>query len=714
MIEILAPAGDYDTLKAAVCAGADAVYVGGERFGARAYAKNFSRDELLSAIDYVHLHGRKLYLTVNTLVKEREFAELYEYLLPFYRQGLDAVIVQDLGVMDYVMRQFPGLPVHASTQMTITNVIAAKYLESLGVSRIVPARELSLAEIQEISGGTGLEVECFVHGALCYCYSGQCLLSSMIGGRSGNRGQCAQPCRLSYAVENQKAKDILSLKDLCTIQFLPDLIESGIHSFKIEGRMKQPEYVAAVAGMYRKYTDLYFSAGREGFRVSEEDVRELERVYQRRGYCGGYYYKHNGSGMLSLERPKQEPHDSERPEMKIQEKINGKFMLSSGKHVTLYLRYQEAGAEITGPVAEEAAKQPLTKERIEKQLRKTGNTPFVFENLEIHTQGNVFIPIQAVNELRRRGLEMLEERILQSFRRESPGKLSESEENRSEDVSQDFQTEPMRITVLAETMEQLEVAASYPEIARIYVEDSLWGCRESRKRLEQILLKLEDAGREVYFAMARIFRREARDFYDRHFHEFAGNFDGVLVRNLESFLYVREKNAALPVVTDSSIYQWNRRAKSFWKKFPPRSMTAPVELNKWELGELGVRDMELIVYGHLPVMISAGCVRKNLGKCERKQGFLSMSDRQHKKNIVKNECLYCYNVIYNSAPLSLADQYQELRKLGCKTVRLQFSIENREKAGEILNLYLSAYSKEKECLMPKGTFTRGHFKRGVK
>lgn len=249
MIEILAPAGDYETLKAAVCAGADAVYAGGERFGARAYAKNFSREELLSAIDYVHLHGRKLYLTVNTLVKEREFAELYEYLLPFYRQGLDAVIVQDLGVMDYVMRQFPGLPIHASTQMTITNVIAAKYLESLGVSRIVPARELALAEIQEISGGTGLEVECFVHGALCYCYSGQCLLSSMIGGRSGNRGQCAQPCRLSYTVEHQKAKDILSLKDLCTIQFLPDLIESGIHSFKIEGRMKQPEYVAAVVGL---------------------------------------------------------------------------------------------------------------------------------------------------------------------------------------------------------------------------------------------------------------------------------------------------------------------------------------------------------------------------------------------------------------------------------------------------------------------------------
>lgn len=305
-IEILAPAGDYETLKAAVCAGADAVYAGGERFGARAYAVNFNRDELLSAIDYVHLHGRKLYLTVNTLVKEREFADLYEYLLPFYQQGLDAVIVQDMGVMDYVMKQFPGLSVHASTQMTITNVISAKYLESLGVTRIVPARELSLAEIQEISGNTGLEVECFVHGALCYCYSGQCLLSSMIGGRSGNRGQCAQPCRLSYAAGKEQARDILSLKDLCTIQAIPDLIRSGIDSFKIEGRMKQPEYVSAVTGMYRKYVDIYLASGGEGFHVSEKDIRELERAYQRRGYCDGYYYRHNGKEMLSLKRPKQE------------------------------------------------------------------------------------------------------------------------------------------------------------------------------------------------------------------------------------------------------------------------------------------------------------------------------------------------------------------------------------------------------------------------
>lgn len=717
-VEILAPAGNYDTLKAAVLAGADAVYAGGERFGARAYAGNFNREELLSAIDYVHLHGRKLYLTVNTLIKEREFADLYEYLLPLYQQGLDAVIVQDLGVMDYVMKQFPGLPIHASTQMTVTNVISAEYLESLGVTRIVPARELSLAEVQEICSRTGLEVECFVHGALCYSYSGQCLLSSMIGGRSGNRGQCAQPCRLSYAAGRMKAGDILSLKDLCTIQAVPDLIRSGIHSFKIEGRMKQPEYVAAVTGMYRKYVDIYLASEEEGFRVSEQDLRELERAYQRRGYCDGYYFRHNGKEMLSLGRPKQEARGEWKACGKLQEKISGKLMISSGKHVTLYLRYQDIETKIIGPIAEPASSRPVTSERLEQQLKKTGSTPFVFEHLEICMEGEVFLPIQAVNELRRRGMEELEERLLKSFRRESRDRLRASGEEgtwrHAAHCVQDVPSGSMELSVLAESAEQLEVLAGYPEIARIYVEDALWADSGNRKELQKLLPELKASGRQVYFAMARIFRKEAEAFYGRHFQELIRYFDGVLVRNLESFLYVRKHSAAFPVVTDSSIYQWNRQAKEFVKRLSPELAAAPAELNRWELQELGVRDMELIVYGYLPVMISAGCVKKNTGKCDRKTGFLSMTDRQNKKNIVKNECLYCYNVIYNSAPLMLADQYRQLKELGCRALRLQFGAEDKKRTREILDLYIAACIREAEVPLPKGEFTRGHFKRGVK
>ena len=305
-IEILAPAGSYAAFRAALNAGADAVYAGGARFGARAFAENFTEDELIQAIREAHFYGRKFYLTVNTLLKDREIADLYDYLAPFYKNGLDAVIVQDMGVVEYIRTYFPNLDIHASTQMTITGAFGAKFAESCGMTRVVPARELSLSEIRQIREQTGLEIECFVHGALCYCYSGQCLLSSLIGGRSGNRGQCAQPCRLPYAFDASSSRDpkyYLSPKDICTLEIIPDLVEAGIDSFKIEGRMKKPEYVAAVTAMYRKYADLYLRKGRKGFHVAEEDRRMLLDLYNRGGFSEGYYHAHNGREMISLDRP---------------------------------------------------------------------------------------------------------------------------------------------------------------------------------------------------------------------------------------------------------------------------------------------------------------------------------------------------------------------------------------------------------------------------
>ena len=304
-IEILAPAGSYESLEAAVLAGADAVYVGGNKFGARAFANNFSEEQMLEAIDFVHLHDRKIYMTVNTLLKEKEIEnELYQYIEPYYRQGLDAVIVQDLGVLSFLRQHFPDLPIHASTQMTVTNVLGAKFLEEQGVERVVTSRELQLEEVRAITEQTNLEVESFVHGALCYCYSGQCLYSSMIGGRSGNRGQCAQPCRLPYKVgKSGKESYVLSLKDICTLDYIPELCEAGIYSFKIEGRMKKPDYVAAVTAMYRKYADLYLTQGKKGFAVSRKDKEMLMDIYNRGGFHGGYYHTRNGREMISLSRP---------------------------------------------------------------------------------------------------------------------------------------------------------------------------------------------------------------------------------------------------------------------------------------------------------------------------------------------------------------------------------------------------------------------------
>lgn len=301
-IEILSPAGSYAAFEAALKAGADAVYIGGARFGARAYAENFAEEELIQAIREAHFYDRKLYLTVNTLLKEEEIDGLYDYLAPCYENGLDAVIVQDMGVAGYIRRYFPGLDVHASTQMTITGALGAKFVESRGITRVVPARELSLEEIRQIRRETDLEIECFVHGALCYCYSGQCLLSSMIGGRSGNRGQCAQPCRLPYMFDEKK-KYYLSPKDICTLEIIPDLIEAGIDSFKIEGRMKKPEYVAGVTSLYRKYTDIYLDTGGKDFHVLPEDREMLMDLYNRGGSSTGYFQMRNGREMMSLDRP---------------------------------------------------------------------------------------------------------------------------------------------------------------------------------------------------------------------------------------------------------------------------------------------------------------------------------------------------------------------------------------------------------------------------
>lgn len=318
-IEILAPAGSFETLVAAINGGCDAVYVGGAMFGARAYANNFDEEELIKAIRYVHLHGKQLFLTVNTLLKDKEIEDsLLNYLRRPYEEGLDAVIVQDVGVMNFIHSHFPDLQIHASTQMTLTMSEGADLFKDYGITRLVTSRELNLDEIKHIRSTTNLEIESFVHGALCYSYSGQCLMSSMLGGRSGNRGRCAQTCRMQYELkENGKVISdkenpyLLSPKDMCTLNIIPELVESGIDSFKIEGRMKRPEYAAYVAHLYRKYVDLYNERGKKGYeeylkahkKEFDEDVKNIMDIYNRGNFSTGYYMQHNSKQMMSTNRP---------------------------------------------------------------------------------------------------------------------------------------------------------------------------------------------------------------------------------------------------------------------------------------------------------------------------------------------------------------------------------------------------------------------------
>ena len=711
-VEILAPAGSMECLRAAVAAGADAIYLGGTKFGARAYAQNLSEEDLVQAIEYVHIHGRKIYMTVNTLLKDRELNELYAYLLPYYKAGLDGVIVQDIGAVKFIGEYFPEMPVHASTQMTITNTLGADFLKRYGITRVVPARELSLKEIRDMKKQTGLEMECFVHGALCYCYSGQCLLSSMIGGRSGNRGQCAQPCRLPYQTEGKKPADLMSLKDLCTIDILPELIDAGIDSFKIEGRMKQPEYVYTVVKMYRKYADQYLKLQKEGkgkssYHVSEADKRELLATYQRRGYCEGYYYQHNGKDMVSLKRPKNGRDGSaeEKPwqDIKVQEKINGILTLSVGNRAKLTVSCGDVTVECIGQEVQAAQKQPLDPARIEKQMRKTGNTEFTFDNLEILIEGNVFLPMQALNELRREGIEELTEQIQMQYRREEAGcgmkTATAGFDSDADGVTETAGKKECCISASVQNKAQLDTAVN-SKIRYIYLEEGVEFERED--------------GVQYFLAMPYIFRENTIKRYEKMYTEIEKKYDGILIRNWESYAWLKQHEYQKEIRSDYNLYIFNRKTKEELRRLGIARGTASVELNDRELARIGIEEQVFIAYGYQPVMISAGCIQKTSASCDGKGGVLSISDRYQKKFAVRRYCRDCYNVMYNSAPLFLADKAEEVHALAPAELRLDFTTESSGQVKEICHAYTLAFEKGCKIEPPMQDYTRGHFKRGVK
>lgn len=711
-VEILAPAGSMECLRAAVAAGADAIYLGGTKFGARAYAQNLSEEDLVQAIEYVHIHGRKIYMTVNTLLKDRELNELYAYLLPYYKAGLDGVIVQDIGAVKFIGEYFPEMPVHASTQMTITNTLGADFLKRYGITRVVPARELSLKEIRDMKKQTGLEMECFVHGALCYCYSGQCLLSSMIGGRSGNRGQCAQPCRLPYQTEGKKPADLMSLKDLCTIDILPEMIDAGIDSFKIEGRMKQPEYVYTVVKMYRKYADQYLKLQKEGkgkssYHVSEADKRELLATYQRRGYCEGYYYQHNGKDMVSLKRPKNGRDGSaeEKPwqDIKVQEKINGILTLFVGNRAKLTVSCGDVTVECIGQEVQAAQKQPLDPARIEKQMRKTGNTEFTFDNLEILIEGNVFLPMQALNELRREGIEELTEQIQMQYRREEAGcgmkTATAGFDSDADGVTETAGKKECCISASVQNKAQLDTAVN-GKIRYIYLE-------------EDVEFERED-GVQYFLAMPYIFRENTIKRYEKMYTEIEKKYDGILIRNWESYAWLKRHEYQKEIRSDYNLYIFNRKTKEELRRLGIARGTASVELNDRELARIGIEEQVFIAYGYQPVMISAGCIQKTSASCDGKGGVLSISDRYQKKFVVRRYCRDCYNVMYNSAPLFLADKAEEVHALAPAELRLDFTTESSGQVKEICHAYTLAFEKVCKTEPPMQDYTRGHFKRGVK
>lgn len=791
-VELLAPAGSYESMVAAYSAGADAVYIGGAKFGARAFADNLDTEQMKKAIDYAHIRGRKLYLTVNTLLKQKETEELYDYLLPFYREGLDAVIVQDFGVFQMVREAFPDMDLHASTQMTVTGVRGAAWLQERGASRVVTARELSMEEIRKIHEQVPVEIESFVHGALCFCYSGQCLLSSMIGGRSGNRGRCAQPCRLPYQLYEEDSllsRDpyLMSPKDMCTLDLIPELVESGIYSFKMEGRMKKPEYTAGITSVYRKYIDQYLNDGKENFMVRPEDRSLLMDLYNRGGFSQGYYQQHNGKDMMSMQRPnhwgteaakmisagretkwkaledlnirdvlelrsakeKREYTLSQnvakgavfsmktgngreksgmllyrtRNEKLISEirktyldnpykaGIDGELLLQKKCAAQLQIRYRDIYISVSGGEVQSAQKRPLEEKDVRKQISKLGQTEFKWEKLQIRMDEGIFLSVQELNELRRKAIEELTEAILQKERK-CQNRIPQTREK----PETQKQTDALFITAQAERREQLEEILACNKIRRVCLSSLLYPSEEAfLGQASEDVKRCRESGKESWYVMPWIFREEKRNYFlhmekCRHILE---QFDGILVKNLEEIQYLQQISYCGKIALDHNMYIWNREAVSFWQKEKIDWMTLPVELTDQEMRPLSSARREMIVYGYAPLMVTAQCFQKNTTGCRKKRKILHLKDRKGKYFPIKNDCSFCYNILYNSTVTELADQSRSISQIAPESVRLSFTIEDARQTREVLCRYTEVFAEHKNVESPSSDFTRGHLKRGV-
>lgn len=731
MVELLAPAGSFEIFKAVIAAGADAVYVGGNAFGARAYANNFSEEELLEAIDYAHLHHRKLYLTVNTLFKEKELKEqLYPYLLPYYKQGLDAVIVQDIGAFAFIREHFPGLEIHTSTQMTVTNRYGAEMMKSLGATRVVTAREMSFAEIEDISQNVEVEIESFVHGALCYCFSGQCLFSSVIGGRSGNRGRCAQPCRLPYETYDSDMKKsgkpkkpyVLSPKDLCTIEMIPQLVKAGIYSFKIEGRMKQAEYAAGVVSLYRKYIDLFLEKGESGYRVSEKDYQKLLDLGNRSGFTEGYYNKHNGADMITFEQPSHKKGNESLQEQirqqfvntEIKEKIKGNLILSKDLPAKMTVEYDNTKITVTGDVVQGALKQPLSIEKIEENMRKTGNTPFEFEALEIEMAEAIFMPMKALNQLRREALDTLAETLLAEFRRNP----MESPEFDSviQNMTNKGNSKIGIITASIENREQILPLIESDMIDSIYIDSTCYTRKSLLKDLESDSNLIKKADKKAYYILPAVFRKHTSDFYKTIATELQNlPLDGFIVKNYDALWFVKQYLAEKELIIDHNLYSYNNKAISELRAYAPLRITAPLELNRKELAHRNNENGELLIYGKLPLMTSAQCVKRSTSGCNKTPGITYIKDRYNVIFPIKNNCNECYNTIYNSFPLILFGQAEELKRMQFGAYRLSFTTEEEKEIRNVLELCTKTFVTESKNIknIYHGEFTYGHYKRGV-
>jgi putative protease len=813
--ELLAPAGSKEALIAAVENGADAVYFGGKAFSARQYASNFTREELEWAIDYAHIRGVKAYVTVNTLIKDSELEKASEYLQFLCNAGADAVIVQDSGILSLLREQFPELPVHASTQMTIHNVEGLKFLEEMKVKRVILARELSLDEIKRIKSETSVEIETFIHGAQCFSYSGQCLLSSMIGGRSGNRGYCAQPCRKKYRLGDAEGY-LLSPRDLNMSEHIPALIEAGIDSFKIEGRMKRHEYVAGVVRIYRKLIGRYFESP-ENFRVTDEEKHTLLQLFNR-GFTTGYFFGNPGSELMSVKYPHnigtelgtvagydnrkqllslslKEPlrtgdgigtgggegivvkrmyvnnqrvsaagpgmvkipfdiavdkgsavfktHDSRLMaslETKSIRKIPVKMSVKAkiGEPVELCINDGEIEATVHGGIVSRAESKPMSKDSIEAQLKRLGNTVFEARKISFNLDENIFIPVSELNELRRRAVEELEDERTKKWKRRCKKPKIVSQKRNAEiktvlavntstiegfeaavDGGADIvyiggevfgnnkpQMKALRVT-------PLEGVSTYRKAIRV-----VWESRTARFRSENpqgsgiVERRFVDRGDYVN-AIEYGRKKGACVFIDtpRIIKEMKGlntdlDVEGFLVSNPGVLYHLRGLNK--PMVIDYSLNVFNRLTMDYLLKYSQRVTLSP-ELTLEEIRNLTpFGKTECIVHGFFPLMVSEHDLVGSLFPGGIKDALL----KDEKGFAFPVKTVQGRTYVMNSRELCMLEYVPEIMEAGVECLRIEAGMYDAVKTREITGAYREAIDNNigKSC---SGEYTTGHYFRGV-
>lgn len=693
-MELLAPAGSMEALRAAVCNGADAVYLGADTFNARMNARNFSAADLQEAVVYCHVRGVKVHLTLNTLVLDREMPRAAELIRLAASCGVDAFIVQDLGVVSLCRQLAPDVPIHASTQMSIHSLEGVMEAAALGCSRVVLARELPAEEIAHICKKSPVEIEVFVHGALCMCYSGQCYLSSVIGRRSGNRGQCAQPCRLPYGYGRfESTRYPLSLKDNCLAGELDELRRMGVASIKIEGRMKRPEYVAIVTRAYRTVLN--------GGKLMPSDLQELETAFSRQGFTDGYFRGQTGSDMFGRRQEGEDTADlfaSARAtyEQGEPQRIGVRFyaMIRRGEPAQLAVEDPDGNlCRTRGPVPEQAVYRSLTPQDLEQQLKKTGGTPYLCTAVRSSLDPDLMLPASAINAMRR---DVIAE-LTAKRGRAAPAHLNAYDEPPRYDG---IAGEP-QLTIAVRTAGQItsrmlsmKPTVLYVPLSELAEHPDLPQRVSVETQLAAILPRVIWSGELVPIA------RQLRTVYDMGVRQ-------VLAGNLGQLHIARA--AGFAVRGDFGLNIVNSRAMRYLREQGLDSQLLSFELTLPQIRDISKAvPAEVLIYGRLPLMLMENCVMKNrTGICACQTGTVRLVDRVGEEFPIVKDPGTCRNVLLNGKKLYLLDKKDAFRGMGLWALRLQFTTENPSEIDKVLMDY------QGRAVFDAGSYTRGLYSRGV-